>query len=225
MNERVFYNMDYIFCLLGKSASGKDTIMNMIMSHKISKDETFWKSNNITLSKMVPITSRPPRPSESDGVGYNFLTTEYFRSLISENSLLEYRKYDVKTSDNKDDVWYYGHRYPSDKFNIMIGTLEAYGNILKMPIINKYKIIPIYIDVPDEDRLFRLIGRENKSPNPNYRELCRRFFKDNEDFSKENLSMLNIDDSCTFDNIDFTRCLDGVYEYIKNIIKTELEEK
>jgi len=41
----------------------------------------------------VSATTRKPRPGESDGVEYHFLTHERFKEMISKDEFLEYAKY------------------------------------------------------------------------------------------------------------------------------------
>ena len=48
-------------------------------------------------------------------------------------------------------------------------------------------LIPIYLYTDDATRLERAIGREKQQARPNYREVCRRFLADEEDFSEEKL--------------------------------------
>ena len=62
--ERIPKNaMGKIFCLMGKSACGKDTIYKRVLSEK-----------SLSLNTLVPYTTRPARNGEQDGVEYYFLT-------------------------------------------------------------------------------------------------------------------------------------------------------
>lgn len=216
MIERLVQIMKkFIFCLLGKSSSGKDSIARKLLTMEFS---------GTLLHKIVPITSRPPRANEVSGEDYEFLTKEYFEQLIkSENSdILEYRSYKVKTIDNKDDVWYYGNRFPDidEPYSLMIGTPEACYNALRNKTLTEREceIVPIYIDVPNEERLFRMVRREAKNPAPNYRELARRFFKDEDDFDAQTLNMVLIGKHNTFINDDFETAANEVHDYIAKMI-------
>lgn len=51
--------MGKIFCLMGKSASGKDTIYSRLL-----------KMPELTLKKVIPYTTRPMRQGEIDGDTY-----------------------------------------------------------------------------------------------------------------------------------------------------------
>lgn len=199
-----------IFCIIGKSASGKDTIFKNILS------------NIYDIHPLIPITTRPQRVNEYNGIDYLFYTKEQFFNHVNNKSIMEYRSYDVKTRDGMDDIWYYGHTYPKNDFSIMIGTLDILDSLKTSEDI---KIYPIYIDVDDSERLYRLITRENKSNNPNYRELARRFVADNVDFSDDNLHKHNITDENTFTNDKLNITVESISNYIKNIIDNERKNK
>jgi len=72
----------------------------------------------------------------------------------------------------------------------MIGTLESYEKT--RAYFGEDKLFPIYIEVEDGDRLLRAIKRERGQKTPKYKELCRRFLADEEDFKEENLIELGI---------------------------------
>ena len=59
--------------LSGVSGAGKDTI----------KKELLKRMNNVTT--MPSYTDRSPRPGETNGGVYNFVTTEEFEQKIREN--------------------------------------------------------------------------------------------------------------------------------------------
>lgn len=62
----------------GASGVGKGTVLHEIMDRR--KDISF----------SVSATTRPPRPSERDGVDYTFITRERFEEMIEKNMFLEY---------------------------------------------------------------------------------------------------------------------------------------
>ena len=53
--------MGKIYCLMGKSASGKDTIYNRLRSME-----------EVQLRRVVPYTTRPIRSGETEGESYFF---------------------------------------------------------------------------------------------------------------------------------------------------------
>ena len=73
---------------------------------------------------------------------------------------------------------------------LMIGTLESYEK-LKTYFGNE-KVVPLYIEVEDGERLTRALAREKTQKEPKYAEMCRRFLADSKDFSEENLAHAGI---------------------------------
>ena len=73
---------------------------------------------------------------------------------------------------------------------LTINTLEAY---LKLrDYFGAERLIPLYLEVDDGLRLQRALDRERRQPEPKYKEMCRRFLADEEDFSEENLKRAQI---------------------------------
>ncbi len=60
--------MGKIFCIMGKSGSGKDTILKEIN-----------KVEDLNLKTIVTYTTRPKRNNETDGVEYFFIDKEKAR--------------------------------------------------------------------------------------------------------------------------------------------------
>ena len=67
--------MKKIITLTGCSASGKDTLLNMIIRY------------NKNILPIISTTTRPMRKGEKEGVNY------YFKDKIDLDSLIEYREY------------------------------------------------------------------------------------------------------------------------------------
>ena len=63
------------------SGCGKSTIISHLMER-----------GNIQMEFSVSATNRLPRPGETDGVNYHFLTTENFNDLISRGEFVEYEE-------------------------------------------------------------------------------------------------------------------------------------
>lgn len=57
--------MGNIFCVMGKSASGKDTIYNKIL-----------QDDSLMLSRIIPYTTRPIRDGETQDKDYHFCNEE-----------------------------------------------------------------------------------------------------------------------------------------------------
>ena len=67
---------------------------------------------------------------------------------------------------------------------LLIGTLETYEKIREY--YGAEHLVPIYIEVEDGERLARALERERRQAVPKYKEMCRRFLADEEDFCEEN---------------------------------------
>ncbi|MEG0181176.1 MAG: guanylate kinase [Terrisporobacter sp.] len=195
--------MGKIFCLMGKSSSGKDTIFKEIKDDK-----------DLNLKPVVSYTTRPQRVDETQGVEYFFINKEELDKFESENKVIEKRVYD--TVNGK---WYYctinDSQIDLDKYNyLLITTLESYRDI--KAYYGEDKVYPFYIDIDDGIRLERALERERRQAKPNYDELCRRFLADNQDFSAKNLSDLNINKF--YINEDLQECIKNIREDVLNLI-------
>ena len=82
--------MGKIFYIMGKSASGKDTIYKELI-------EKMPKFHSI-----VPYTTRPMREGEKDGVEYFFVDQERFDEMMDEEKIIEFRSYNTKCG-----IWTY----------------------------------------------------------------------------------------------------------------------
>ena len=197
--------MAKIIYLMGKSASGKDTIYRRL------SDMT-----KLNLKEIVLYTTRPMRPGEQDGVNYHFSDEASLNAFLEQGRVIELREYNTVFG-----VWKYfsvddGNIDVSNYNYITIGTLEAYNCYKKY--FGSENIFPVYIDVPDGIRLKRAIAREEEGDCPHYDELCRRFLADNEDFSKDKLIAAGIEKSYT--NLDIDECVNR----IKNDITSQINK-
>ena len=192
--------MGKIFCVMGKSATGKDTIYQSLL-HK----------NELELQRIVPYTTRPIREGESDGREYHFCTEDAVQKLEAEGLIVELRAYDTVYG-----VWKYftvndgNIRLDRDNY-LLIGTLESYIKI--RDYFGEENTVPIYIEVEDGDRLMRAISRERKQDFPKYEEMCRRFLADSADFAEEKIREAGITRS--FYNDDLKHCMSEIIAYIQ----------
>ena len=192
--------MGKIYCVMGKSSTGKDTIYSRLMSQK-----------DFNLKKIVPYTTRPIREGEVDGESYHFCTEDQLAKLEESGKIIELRAYDTAYG-----IWKYftvnDGQIELDKNSYMlIGTLEAYLKI--KDYFGKEAVVPIYIELDDGVRLSRALGRERKQDNPRYEEMCRRFLADSEDFSEDKLMDAGIDNR--FNNEDLDKCIAEIEEFIR----------
>lgn len=193
--------MGKIYVVIGKSASGKDSIFKYLR-----EDQT------LELKTVVGYTTRPIRNGEQDGVEYFFVSDERFESLKEDGKIIEYRTYQTINGP-----WNYftvndGQIELSKSDYLFINTLEAYNQIRKY--FGEDKVIPIYIEVEDGERLSRALKREKKQITPNYAEVCRRFLADSEDFSEEKIRESGIE--VRFINNDKEECIEEIKKYIIN---------
>ena len=97
---------------------------------------------------------------------------------------------------------------------LMIGTLESY--LALRAYYGADKVVPVYIEVEDGERLQRALDRERSEKMPKYRELCRRFLADCEDFSEEKIAEAGI--TKRFYNDDLQRCRQEIEEYLAEMM-------
>lgn len=195
--------MGKIFCLMGKSSSGKDTIFKRINEDK-----------DLDLKPIISYTTRPKRINETNGVEYFFINKDELNKFEKENKVIEKRVYHTVHGD-----WFYGTindgQIDLSKNNyLLITTLEAYESL--RDYFGDDKVCPFYIDIEDGIRLERALEREKRQDKPNYDELCRRFLADNQDFSDENLSNLGINKFYINENLE--SCINNIKKDILNLI-------
>lgn len=192
--------MGKIYCLLGKSSSGKDTLFKMLL-----------EESGLALKTIVPYTTRPIRVGEQEGVEYHFVTEETQKELEAEGKIIELRAYDTICG-----VWKYftvddGQIDLAMDNYLVIGTLESY--VKMRDYFGAEKLVPLYVEVEDGERLLRALTRERAQKEPNYAELCRRFLADSVDFSAERLKAAGI---CRwFENTEKNVTCKELVSYIK----------
>ena len=187
--------MGRIYYLLGKSATGKDTLYKEILKRRP-------KLRTVTM-----YTTRPIREGETDGVEYFFTDREELERQLASGKVIESRTYQTiagswtyyTVDDGQFDV-------ADDESCLMIGTLESYEKMCTY--FEAGKMVPVYIEVPDGIRLLRAVKREENQKKPNYREVCRRYLADEKDFSEENLERLRI--TKRYQNTDMEICVEEI---------------
>ena len=195
--------MSKIFILMGKSASGKDTLYQMLLA-----DQT------LQLKQVVPYTTRPIRSGETQGREYHFVEETELMKFQQENKVIEHRAY--KTIHG---LWHYftaddGQiNLSGNQHYLMIDTLDGYIQLVQY--FGVTQVVPLYIEVEDGLRLFRALERERTQKEPKYAELCRRFLADSEDFSEENLAAAGIKKH--FINAELTQCFQELANVISQI--------
>lgn len=192
--------MGKIFCLMGKSASGKDTIYRKLLTQE-----------DPGLKRVIPYTTRPIRSGETDGDTYFFRTLREAARMEREGKVIEIRDYHTMHG-----LWRYftaddGQICLEKHSYLMIGTLEAYGKI--RDYFGAESVKPLYVWVEDGERLARALERERSQEHPKYAELCRRFLADEEDFSPEKLQEAGV--TRWFENRSLDQVLGELTAYIR----------
>ncbi|MBQ8639613.1 MAG: guanylate kinase [Lachnospiraceae bacterium] len=187
-----------IVYLLGKSASGKDTVY-----HVLKEDET------LGLQKIVIYTTRPMRDGEKQGEQYHFISMEQAKELEEEGKVIESRTYQSVYGP-----WIYmtvnDGQFAADGRYLMIGTLESYNKM--KAYFGEECMIPVYLEVDEGLRLERAMARERTQKVPKYAEMCRRFLADEADFTEEKLQEAGI--GVRFDNGNLETCLEEIRRYL-----------
>lgn len=183
--------MGKIFYVMGKSASGKDTVYKLLLERMPE------------LKTVVLYTTRPIRDGEREGVEYHFSDVDALIKARENGHLIEARTYDTvfgpwsyfTVDDGQFDLEH--HDY------LMIGTLESFEKM--QGYFGKDIMVPVYIYIEDGVRLERALSREKMQKNPKYSELCRRYLADERDFCEENLIRCGI--TRRYENLDLDGCL------------------
>ena len=195
--------MGKIFCMMGKSSSGKDTLYQQILDYE-----------GLLLKSIVLYTTRPIRSGEKDGKEYIFADEDMLARLTEAGKVIECRSYHTVHG-----VWKYftvndGQIDLTRQNYLTIATLESYLKI--RDYFGEDFVMPIYIEVEDGVRLRRALEREEAQSNPRYAEMCRRFLADMVDFSEEKLAAAGI--TRRFFNEDLDEVSREITAYIRKFI-------
>lgn len=147
-----------VIAICGKSAAGKDTLLQQIIEQ------------NPSLHEIVSCTTRPPREGEVEGKSYFFLTEEQFIEKTKQRKMLE-------TSKFRD--WLYGTSLDGldlNKINVGVFNPEGIRSLMQDDKVHLYVVL---VQASDKVRLMRSLMRES---NPNVDEIVRRYLADKADF-------------------------------------------
>ena len=192
--------MGKLFYVIGKSATGKDTIFRELL-----------EKADLGLKPLVLYTTRPMRAGEEQGVQYHFTDEAGLRKLETVGRVIELRSYATVYG-----VWKY---FTADteatdlaqQDYLGIGVLESY--LALRDYYGAERVVPLYIEVEDGERLQRALDRERAQQEPKYAELCRRFLADSEDFAEGKIAEAGIEKR--FRNRDLKESIEEISEYIK----------
>ena len=180
--------------LSSPSGAGKTTLVNLLS-----------KNNNFEIS--ISHTTRKPRPNESDGKDYYFVSDQEFKRLIQNEEFLEY----AKVFNN-----YYGTtRTP------VINNLNKGKNVLfdidwqgADQIKNKnldFKLITFFILPPSKEILYERLSNRDMKDKLIAEERMKQFERDVLHWINYNYVVINDD-------------LNSCYDKIQNLIKAEIND-
>lgn len=125
--------MSNLYVITGPSGVGKTTI-----AYRLLKDLPHLK-------KIITYTTRQPRPSEENGVDYNFVDDQTFQKMINDNEMFEWAEvYDQKYGSRRQDVEQLISR---DHDVLMVVDIQGAKTIKE--IIPKTQLICLLADSPD----------------------------------------------------------------------------
>lgn len=149
-----------VIAICGKSAAGKDTLLQEIL-----------KLNRPDIHEIISCTTRPPREGEVHGKNYYFLSNQDFADKIENGKMLEATVF-------RD--WCYGTSIDSlnpEAINVGVFNMDGIDILLDNPNIDLYVVM---VEASDKTRLLRSLQREIY---PDVDEIVRRYWADKEDFA------------------------------------------
>ena len=182
--------MGKLVALLGRSASGKDTVLGKLISE-------------MSFKKVLPVTTRPVRPGEVNGLTYEFLSVDEFKKREADGKFIETRSYNTLYNGNP-DVWYYATS--RDSIDLSCGNYAAIVDLNALDALRRefgQNLLAVYITVPEEIRRARCMSRGDFS----HEEWERREADDDKKYTKEilrekiDLTIENLDINVTFEKL------------------------
>lgn len=143
-----------IYCVVGKMASGKDSILKRL-------------SNHPSLSPVVTMTSRAIRSNEKDGIDYYFVSDDDFHN----HEFVEWTEF---------NGWYYGT--PKNSIDLSKNQVIVVNPQGLQSFINTYgfdNVVAFLVHRNDRDRAISYLQRDESA---SVEEMLRRFKTDEKDF-------------------------------------------
>lgn len=161
-----------LIILMGKTASGKDTIQREL-------------ADTYGYEQLMSSTDRPMRPGEEYGVQYNFRTSSELDKMIANGEMLECRAYEVVNKSGNTNIRRYGLEKPYDmdienkKYVTVLPPSAIKSVIENVPANSNVQLY--YLNTPDDIRKDRC----SKRGDFNELEWNRRLITDSKDFSPD----------------------------------------
>lgn len=155
-----------IVAICGKSAAGKDTLLQEV-KYFYTKISRYSEHFNFIISD----TTRKPRLSESNGEDYFFVSPEEFIEAEEKGQYLEWSTF---------RGWFYGtnkKQVKKDKINVGVFNVQGLKSLAELQ--DEYTIIVVYLKCPWQIRLERSYCRNFCNLNT---EMFRRMIIDFFDF-------------------------------------------
>lgn len=202
-----------IYCILGNSAAGKDTLIDNLL-----KDEELKKHYpQLSFKRLPMVTTRPKRPGEDDSV-YKFVSYEtFFQDYYRTNRLIEFRTYATANGDE----WEYGTYIPdnltledlNDQNFVVACSASQYLYYCEYFKDTLDLIYPIVLHCRDVVRLRRYIDRlSDDASRDEIEEAVRRIVHDKDYFCTD----INMP-SCFSSECLGVELLDKVQDHIKTV--------
>ena len=192
-----------ITILCGKSASGKDTLLNELV-----------KSGEF--ESLISTTSRPMRDGETDGKEYHFVSREEFEKRLAEGKFIEHRSYNTLVGGNP-DTWYYGmEKRDLDPNKNYLVILDLEGAKAFQQVYGKDNTLAVFVEAPDAIRTDRAMSRGSFDES----EWKRRLADDNIKFSEENVFKV-----CDTNVLNYGSDLGKLVRDFKNTFEREMLKK
>lgn len=136
--------MTKIFVILGKTLSGKSSILKMI-------------EGNVEASRVVTFTNRPKRDGEESGVDYYFVNHDQALGFILGGYSIANRHYEPHNSVRGIYPWYYGIlnedlQEEGDKY--LVTDLEGFKELKEY-----YDVVSIYLNITPSEQKKRASSR------------------------------------------------------------------
>lgn len=191
-----------IYFLVGQSSTGKDTIKSKLLSIMPS------------LKDYVYCTTRPMRDGEVNGREYLFKSRKDYENDIKSGAVIESRVYNF--NGDTPVVYYSLAKEIDEELYIVTGTPDMCHSYIKYYGSDIVK--PIFIVVPDRERLMRAIKREDTNKG-NYKEVARRFYDEFDEYTNENILSLSGVEYVNNDSLE--DCIEDIRCIIEGINKNE----
>jgi len=187
-----------LVCLLGMSASGKDSLYRVLVKEYEFKG-------------VVSTTTRPMRTNEKDGIDYYFVGETAFSNLIKENKLVEYRYYNT-IENGQPATWHYG--ITKDEIDLEKDNHVVVCDLKGLQDLTKYfgeeNIISVYIHASEKSRRLRAIIRDTNFEEAEW----QRRLKDDEEKFKGVFDIVDFD----VINDDLTTCVNDLMGLLRYML-------